>query len=253
MNLATANDAPSLSARHLCVSFDDVSILSDIDLDFFPGTTIAILGANGSGKTTLVKAMLGLLPMHEGSVNVHGINIHDFNEWHRIAYVPQKLINSATVPVSVFETVSSALVYPKKKISTKDKKAAVTAALEQVGLANRAKDRLDELSDGQQRRVLLARALATNADIYILDEPTAGVDLRNQDELVAAIRGLVAKGACVVMITHELGPFKYDIDRAIVLSNGGVSYDGPVANLPSTSESSHHSHTNNSPPRLLDS
>jgi zinc transport system ATP-binding protein len=197
--------------------------------------------------------MLGLLPMHEGSVDVHGTNIHDFNEWHRIAYVPQKLINSATVPVSVFETVSSALVYPKKKIATKDKKAAVMAALEQVGLANRAKDRLDELSDGQQRRVLLARALATNADIYILDEPTAGVDSRNQDELVTAIRGLVAKGACVVMITHELGPFKYDIDRAIVLADGGISYDGPVANLPNTSESSHHSHTKNPPPRLLDS
>jgi zinc transport system ATP-binding protein len=201
----------------------------------------------------LIKAMLGLLPMHEGSVDVHGTNIHDFNEWHRIAYVPQKLINSATVPVSVFETVSSALVYPKKKIATKDKKAAVMAALEQVGLANRAKDRLDELSDGQQRRVLLARALATNADIYILDEPTAGVDSRNQDELVTAIRGLVAKGACVVMITHELGPFKYDIDRAIVLADGGISYDGPVANLPNTSESSHHSHTKNPPPRLLDS
>jgi zinc transport system ATP-binding protein len=191
--------------------------------------------------------------MHEGSVDVHGTNIHDFNEWHRIAYVPQKLINSATVPVSVFETVSSALVYPKKKIATKDKKAAVMAALEQVGLANRAKDRLDELSDGQQRRVLLARALATSADIYILDEPTAGVDSRNQDELVAAIRGLVAKGACVVMITHELGPFKYDIDRAIVLADGGISYDGPVASLPNTSESSHHSHAKNSPPRLLDS
>ena len=127
------------------------------------------------------------------------------------------------------------------------------AALEQVGLANRAKDRLDELSDGQQRRVLLARALATNADIYILDEPTAGVDLRNQDELVSAIRGLVAKGACVVMIAHELGPFKYDIDRAIVLADGGISYDGPVANLPNTSESNHHSHVRNSPPRLLDS
>jgi zinc transport system ATP-binding protein len=197
--------------------------------------------------------MLGLLPMHEGSVNVHGKNIHDFTEWHRIAYVPQKLINSATVPVSVFETVSSALVYPKKKISAKEKKKSVMAALEQVGLANRAKDRLDELSDGQQRRVLLARALATKADIYILDEPTAGVDSRNQDELVAAIRGLVAKGACVVMITHELGPFKYDIDRAIVLADGGISYDGPVANLPNTSESSHHSHTKSSPPRLLDS
>ena len=253
MNLTTANDAPSLSARHLCVSFNDVSILRDIDLDFFPGTTIAILGANGSGKTTLIKAMLGLLPMHEGSVSVHGTNIHDFNEWYRIAYVPQKLINSATVPVSVFETVSSALVYPKKKISAKEKKAAVMAALEQVGLANRSKDRLDELSDGQQRRVLLARALATNADIYILDEPTAGVDLRNQDELVSAIRGLVAKGACVVMVTHELGPFKYDIDRAIVLADGGISYDGPVANLPNTSESNHHSHARNSPPRLLDS
>jgi zinc transport system ATP-binding protein len=102
-------------------------------------------------------------------------------------------------------------------------------------------------------RIELAKILLKQPDLILLDEPTAGVDLRNQDELVAAIRGLVAKGACVVMITHELGPFKYDIDRAIVLSNGGVSYDGPVASLPNTSESSHHSHTKNSPPRLLDS
>ena len=253
MNLTKTNDAPSLSARHLCVSFNDVSILSDIDLDFYPGTTIAILGANGSGKTTLVKAMLGLLPMHEGSVTVHGKNINDFDQWHRIAYVPQKLINSATVPVSVFETVNSALVYPKKKLSSKEKKASVISALKQVGLENRAKDRLDELSDGQQRRVLLARALATNADIYILDEPTAGVDLHNQDELVTAIRGLVAKGACVVMIIHELGPFKHDIDRAIVLGAGGITYDGSVANLPNSLETSHHSTVNDLSSRLMDS
>lgn len=253
MNLTTANDAPSISARHLCVSFNDVSILSDIDLDFFPGTTIAILGANGSGKTTLVKAMLGLLPMHEGSVNVHGINIHDFNEWHRIAYVPQKLINSATVPVSVFETVYSALVYPKKRIAAKDKKAAVIAALEQVGLANRAKDRLDELSDGQQRRVLLARALATKADIYVLDEPTAGVDSQNQEMLETAVRGLVEKGACVIMITHELGIFEEDVDRVIVLSDGGVSFDGPVAKLPEQLENSHHSHPHSKPSHLMES
>ncbi len=242
-----------MSARHLCVSFDDVSILRDIDLNFFPGTTVAILGANGSGKTTLVKAMLGLLPMHEGTVSVHGQSINEFKDWHRIAYVPQKLINVETVPVSVFETVSSALIYPRKKISTKQKRIAVLSALVQVGLQDRAKDRLDELSSGQQRRVLLARALATEADIYVLDEPTAGVDSDNQEMLVAAVRGLVARGACVIMITHELGPFKYDVDRAIVLFGGGVSFDGPVAQLPAELENSHHSHADSKPVRLMNS
>ena len=253
MNLTTANDVPSISTRHLCVSFNDVSILSDIDLDFFPGTTIAILGANGSGKTTMIKAMLGLLPRHEGSVEIHGQSIEEFKDWHRIAYVPQKLINSATVPVSVFETVSSALVYPRKKISNKNKKLAVTAALAQVGLQDRAKDRLDELSDGQQRRVLLARALATKADIYVLDEPTAGVDSQNQEMLVTAVRGLVEKGACVIMITHELGIFEQDVDRVIVLSDGGVSFDGSVAKLPAQLENSHHSHPHSKPSHLMES
>ncbi len=253
MNLTTANDAPSISARHLCVSFNDVSILSDIDLDFFPGTTIAVLGANGSGKTTMIKAMLGLLPRHEGSVEIRGQSIEEFKDWHRIAYVPQKLINSATVPVSVFETVSSALVYPRKKISNKNKKLAVTAALTQVGLQDRAKDRLDELSDGQQRRVLLARALATKADIYVLDEPTAGVDSQNQEMLVTAVRGLVEKGACVIMITHELGIFEDDVDRGIVLSDGGVSFDGPVAKRPAQLENSHHSHPHSKPSHLMES
>ena len=253
MNLTSANDAPILSARHLCVSFNDVSILQDINLDFFPGTTIAIMGANGSGKTTLVKAMLGLLPMHEGSVTLHDCKIENFKDWHRVAYVPQKLINAATVPVSVFETVSSALVYPQKKISSKARKILVMDALEQVGLQTRAKDSLDELSDGQQRRVLLARALATNADLYILDEPTAGVDVINQEVLVTAIRGLVSSGACVVMITHELGAFKDDISRAIVIDDGGVSFDGPVSKLPQTAQTTHHSHDHSSPPRLLES
>jgi zinc transport system ATP-binding protein len=245
--------APSISARALCVSFNDVSILSDIDLDLFPATTIAILGANGSGKTTMIKAMLGLLPRHEGSVTIHGQNVEEFKDWHRIAYVPQKLINAATVPVSVFETVSSALVYPRKKISNKQKRIAVMAALTQVGLQDRAKDRLDELSDGQQRRVLLARALATEADIYVLDEPTAGVDSDNQEMLVTAVRRLVANGACVIMITHELGMFESDVDRAIVLANGGVSFDGPVTQLPAQLESSHHSHDHVKPVRLMDS
>jgi zinc transport system ATP-binding protein len=257
VNLIASNDAPSISARHLCVSFDEISVLSDINLDFFPGKTSAILGANGSGKTTLIRALLGLLPIHEGTVEIHGQNLEDFKDWHRVAYVPQKLINSATVPVSVFETVNAALVYPSQKMSTKEKKSHVLLALAQVGLEHRAKDRLDELSDGQQRRVLLARALATKADIYVLDEPTAGVDSANQVVLVSAIRSLVAKGSCVIMITHELGPFKHDVDNAIVLANGGVAYHGPVSNLPSEAESIHHNlgttnHSTTSQARLLD-
>ena len=85
MNLTTANDAPSISAHHLCVSFDDISVLSDINLDFYSGKTSAILGANGSGKTTLIRALLGLLPIHEGSVEIHAFQKAQLDLLPRVA------------------------------------------------------------------------------------------------------------------------------------------------------------------------
>ena len=104
---------------------------------------------------------------------------------------------------------------------------AIDDALEVVGLADRARDGVSTLSGGQQQRVLIARALAGEPELFFLDEPTAGVDLPNQQALADALRQLKARGATIVLVAHELGPLAPLVDRAVVMRDGRVAYDGP--------------------------
>ena len=106
-------------------------------------------------------------------------------------------------------------------------RAAVHAAIDAVGLTDKAHDGVATLSGGQQQRALIARALAGEPDLLVLDEPTAGVDLESQQAFADAISGLVARGATVVLVAHELGPMADLVDRAVVMREGRVAYDGP--------------------------
>ncbi len=220
---------PVFEMRGGCVEFDGVHVFNHMDLQVEAGSFVALLGANGSGKTTLVRALLGLQPLSHGEVLIHGTPMARFRDWERITFVPQRLPAATGVPISVLEMVTSSRISPRtrwRRTRRADLRAAVES-LEQVGLAERQHDRLDTLSGGQQRRVMVARALAEGSDTLVLDEPTAGVDLANQQRLASTLASL--RGHTVILVAHGLGAMADLVSRAIVLDAGRVVHDGPAA------------------------
>ncbi len=204
-------------------------ILRGIDLTVETGDFVALMGANGSGKTTLVRALTGLLPLTSGELRLFGTPLKEYDAWSRIGFVPQRSTASSGVPTSVWEVVASGRLTHRKPLRplSRADRAAIDHALDVVGMADRRHDGVTELSGGQQQRVLIARALAGQPDLFVLDEPTAGVDLPSQQALADALGRLKAEGATVVLVAHELGPMAPLVDRAVVMRDGRVGYDGP--------------------------
>ena len=204
-------------------------ILEDVSVTVDEGEFVAVLGANGSGKTTLVRTLVGLNPLESGSLQVFGTPVRSFKDWPRLGYVPQRLSVGGGVPATVGEVVASGRTgrVSRFKRLSKDDRYAISHALEDVGLADRVADPVTTLSGGQQQRVLIARALAGEPEVLVLDEPTAGVDADSQDTLAGALGHLSQAGGSVVLVAHELGPLASLIRRAVVLSHGRVQSDGP--------------------------
>lgn len=217
------------NVEHVCVEYDGVHVIEDIDMSINSGEFIALIGANGSGKSTLVRALLGLTPLEHGKIRLFDTPLSRFRAWDRIALVPQRLPGASSVPVSVWETVMSGLISPKHRWRrfTKEEKERAQLALKDVRLWDRRHDRLDALSGGQQRRALIARALVTEASLIILDEPTAGVDAENVAELARVLEAMHERGATVLIVTHELDEIEHLVTRVIVLERGEVVFDGP--------------------------
>jgi zinc transport system ATP-binding protein len=207
-------------------------VLRDIALTVGAGEFVALMGANGSGKSTLVRALTGLRPLATGTLELFGIPFADFKAWHRVGFVPQRLGAASGVPASVWEVVASGRLTRRRLLRplSRADKHAITEAIEVVGLADKTHDGVSTLSGGQQQRTLIARALAGEPELFFLDEPTAGVDLPNQQALADALGRLKERRATVVLVAHELGPMAPLVDRAVVMRDGRIAYDGaPLA------------------------
>lgn len=212
------------------VAYDQRLVLTGIDLTVDAGEVLAILGANGSGKSTLIKAILGLVPLVAGSVALFGATGSGVRRHrHRIGYVPQRLGAGSGVPATVGEVVAAGRLARRgpRPARTADR-AAVTAAIAAVGLTERTHDPVSTLSGGQQQRTLIARALAAEPELLVLDEPTAGVDAASQAAFADALRGFAAGGGTVLLVAHELGPLQPLVTRCIVIHNGRIAHDGGV-------------------------
>jgi zinc transport system ATP-binding protein len=204
-------------------------VLDGVSVHVDEGEFVAVLGANGAGKSTLVRTLVGLNPLESGSLDVLGTPVGRFRQWERLGYVPQRLSVGGGVPATVREVVASGRVGRQgrfRRTSSADRHA-VDHALEDVGMQHRADDPVATLSGGQQQRVLIARALAGEPEVLVLDEPTAGVDADSQDTLAGALGHLSSAGGSVVLVAHELGPLAALIRRAVVLRDGRVVSDGP--------------------------
>ena len=215
--------------QHGTVVLGGRRILEDVSFTVDEGEFVAVLGANGSGKTTLVRTLVGLNPLAAGSLTVFGTPVNRFREWPRLGYVPQRLAVGGGVPATVGEVVASGRTGRTSRFRrfSRDDRAAIAHALADVGLSDRVRDPVATLSGGQQQRVLIARALAGEPEVLVLDEPTAGVDADSQDTLAGALGHLSNNGGSVVLVAHELGPLAGLIRRAVVMAHGKVASDGP--------------------------
>jgi zinc transport system ATP-binding protein len=238
--------SPVVHVEGAAVSLGGRPIVRDVDLTIEPGEVVALLGANGSGKSTLVKAMVGLHPLSAGQVSLFGTPLARFRSWERLGYVPQRSTIAQGIPSSVAEVVASGRLSRRRPFvpAGRADREAVASALEAVGLTERARHTVATLSGGQQQRVLIARTLAGEPDLLVLDEPNAGVDLANQEAIAATLATLIERGATIVVVLHELGPFADLIHRSVVLREGRVVYDGapdhPAAHTHEHDHAHHH-------------
>ncbi|WP_217177481.1 metal ABC transporter ATP-binding protein [Streptomyces sp. AC495_CC817] len=219
---------PVIALRGVRAELGSRTVLRGIDLTVRRGEVVALLGANGSGKSTAVRTVIGQVPVGAGEIELFGTPRRRFRDWRRVGYVPQRTTAAGGVPATVTEVVASGrLSRTRLGILRKADREAIRHALDMVGLADRAKDSVNALSGGQHQRVLIARALASEPELLIMDEPMAGVDLASQEVLAATLREQVAQGTTVLLVLHELGPLEPLIDRAVVLRDGCVTHDGP--------------------------
>ncbi|MER7898042.1 metal ABC transporter ATP-binding protein [Streptomyces sp. NPDC096046] len=219
---------PVVSLRGVRADLGSRPVLRGIDLTVRRGEVVALLGANGSGKSTAVRTVIGQVQTGAGEIRLFGTDRGRFRDWHRVGYVPQRTTAAGGVPATVTEVVSSGrLSRARFGVLRKADHEAVRSALELVGMADRAKDPVDALSGGQHQRVLIARALASEPELLIMDEPMAGVDLASQEVLAHTLTEQVSRGTTVLLVLHELGPLEPLIDRAVVLRDGCVVHDGP--------------------------
>ncbi|HVM35104.1 MAG TPA: ATP-binding cassette domain-containing protein [Actinomycetota bacterium] len=203
-------------------------VLDDVDFTMNAGEFVVVLGANGSGKTTLVRSLLGLVPLGRGELRLFGTPFRRFREWWRIGYVPQRFSAASGVPATVEEVVLSGRVARARRLRgyRAADRAAARRALEIVGLDGKHAEPIDRLSGGQQQRALIARALAGEPDVLVLDEPVSGVDFEHQEIFASALGALRAEEHSVLLVAHELGAMQDLVTRAVVLDAGRIAYDG---------------------------
>ncbi len=222
------NATDLLVADGVYVSIGGMPILRDVSLTVRAGEAVALLGGNGSGKTTLVRTLLGILPHKEGTVRLFGQEIPGFHDWWKVGYVPQHsaiAVSNATVR-EIASAGRLAHRRPFQWLRSADRQI-VMHSLEQVGLASRAHWPFKSLSGGQKQRVLIARALASDPALLIMDEPLAGVDLHSQAGLAELLGRLRDNGLGMLIVLHERGPMTEILSRSITLCDGRIVDDEP--------------------------
>lgn len=226
--MAPAHDIPALEVTHLTVSYGSTPALWDVDATFPSGAMSAIVGPNGSGKSTLIASALGLVPSDSGRATVFGQPAKE--AMRRVAYVPQRESVDWDFPITVREVVEMGR-YPQagwvRRISRADR-SVVDEAIERVGMGPYGRRQIGQLSGGQRQRVFLARALAQEAELLVLDEPFAGVDARTESALLALLAELRDReGRSIVMVHHDLQTVRSSVDWVLLLNVRAVAC-GPV-------------------------
>lgn len=198
-----------IEAKNISVNYGSSEALKNISFDIEKGDFVGLAGSNGAGKTTLVKALLGLLPLTSGKIELFGESEERFNDWQKIGYLPQKFSTiNVLFPATVEEVIALGLLSTKKfpKIITAADRKKTKALMTELGITEQAKKMLSELSGGQQQKVLLGRALISEPEILIFDEPSTALDPNSRDAFFKLLQTLnQEKGITIILITHDTG------------------------------------------------
>lgn len=216
-----------IAVQNLQVAYHTQVVLETLSATIPCGEITGIIGPNGSGKTTFLKAILGLIPAQQGTVTFLGKPLKEIRD--EIAYVPQRESVDWDFPASVYDIVSMGRLNPKKwwqKLSATDK-ALIDDALKQVKLEEFRHRQIGQLSGGQQQRVFLARALAQQASVILMDEPFVGVDMASQEAILNVLKALRDAGKTIVIVHHDLSTVAEWFDYVLLLNNRLV-HAGPV-------------------------
>lgn len=227
MRQAVPSDSP-LAIQGMTVSYGEKPAVFSVDAAVPPGSMAAIIGPNGAGKSTLLKASLGIVPALSGTVTVFGRPLAKAR--HRIAYVPQRASVDWDFPTRVIDVVLMGLYRELGllRLVRRFHREKALACLDRVGMADFAGRQIGQLSGGQQQRVFLARALGQNADLYLLDEPFAGVDAATEKAIIDVLKSLKAERRTVVCVHHDLATVADYFDHVLLINVRKVA-EGPVA------------------------
>lgn len=219
--------ASPLALRGLTVSYGEKPAIFSIDATFQPQAMSAIIGPNGAGKSTLLKAALGVIPRLSGDVTVFGEPIERARD--RIAYVPQRASVDWDFPTTALDVVLMGRFRQVGLLGrlTGAQRGAAMKCLDRVGMADFADRQIGQLSGGQQQRVFLARALAQEAELYLLDEPFAGVDAATERAIINVLKALKAEQKSVVVVHHDLATVEDYFEHVFFINVRKIA-EGPV-------------------------
>lgn len=229
MPLSTLLEKPaSLAVKHATVLYNSTRALNDVSFDVQAGARVAVVGPNGAGKSTLFKAMVGLLPLAQGEIRIHDVPLGAHKEC--VAYVPQREEVDWKFPVTVRDVVMMGRYGELgwlKRPGKKDKET-VERALAQMEISNLGPRSIGELSGGQQQRVFLARALAQEPHILLMDEPFTGVDTTTQEATFELLNQLRTEGVTLIVSTHDLQLAAARFERVLLLNHRVIAYGEPA-------------------------
>jgi len=219
-----------IELEHVTVCYQELVALEDVSLKVAPGEFLALIGPNGSGKTTLIKAILGLVKPVTGTVRLFGKPPRQLNgDWKRVGYVPQIAQIDSRFPIRVFDVVLMGRygqVGLIRRLGHPDREVA-RRALEQVGMIEMAQRPIVRLSNGQRQRVLVARALATEPELLLLDEPTTGVDVGTTEGLFDLLEALHNQGITILVVSHDVGVVAQHVDQVACVNRRLVAHGRP--------------------------
>ncbi len=218
--------APIVAINSVRLQYDGVRALEDISFELTVGERVAVVGPNGAGKSTLFKVIAGLLRPTQGTVTVRG---YEPSGHVCIAYIPQRSQVDWTFPVNVTDVVMMGRI---RRIGffrwpTRIDRRMVAEALSLVGLSESRRRQIGELSGGQQQRVFIARALAQEAELMLMDEPFTGLDVKSQQDIMGVLDELKRRQVTLLVATHDLNLAAESFDRLMLLNRRLIGFGGP--------------------------
>src|SRR5690606_8546008 len=207
-----------LKVNNLTVGYTQKPVLWGIDFSIPEGKIVGVVGPNGAGKSTLLKSIMDIIPISNGSVEIFGSSLDEVR--HRVSYVPQRESVDWDFPASVYDVVMMGRFGQLgllRRPGAIDKQI-VKDCLEKVGMTDFSKRQISQLSGGQQQRVFIARALAQQADFYLLDEPFAGVDAATEKAIIELLRNMARENKTLMVVHHDLQSVKKYFDWTVLLN-----------------------------------